>query len=181
MRHLLTLLLLIASPAQAQTGGRASAIDALIGALKTAPNEMVASQIENRLEELWSQGVSPAALLLVRRSARELAADANHEALGDIEAALVLDPAAPEAYRTRALARYALGDYPGALADLQEALTKEPRYFPALKTLSRLAEDQGDRKGALEAWQKLLQISPKTPGSEERLKLLTKKALGEST
>jgi tetratricopeptide (TPR) repeat protein len=183
MRRLLALLLLIATPALAQTGpgSRASAIDALIGALKAAPDEQVASQIEDRLELLWSQGVAPSALLLVRRSARELSADANQEALDDIEAALVLDPAAPEAYRTRALARYALGDYPGALADLQEALTREPRYFPALESLSRLAEDQGDSKGALEAWKRVLSVSPKTPGSEERLKTLTKKALGEST
>ena len=42
-----------------------------------------------------------------------------------------------------------------------------------------IAEARKDWKGAYEAWQKLMEIDPKTPGGEERLKDLRRHALGE--
>ena len=79
----------------------------------------------------------------------------------------------------RGLARFERGDYPGALADIQETLNREPRHFPALQNLSRIAEAREDFKGALTAWQQVLELSPKTPDGEERLKMLTRKVLGD--
>jgi tetratricopeptide (TPR) repeat protein len=72
-----------------------------------------------------------------------------------------------------------LGNFPAALADLQETLRREPRYYPALQSLSRIAEQREDHKGALSAWEKVLELNPKHPDGQERLKALTRKALGE--
>ncbi len=173
----------LAQPALAQTrpNSRAAEFDALFAGLKAAPSEATAAKIEARLHQLWGQSIAPSAVLLLNRSTRELNHDAAQDALEDVEAALVIDPAAPEGYHRRALARSALGDFPGALADLQETLTREPRYFPALASLSHIAEAREDHKGALAAWQKLLELNPKHPDGQDRLKTLTRNALGSDT
>ena len=71
------------------------------------------------------------------------------------------------------------GDTPGAIADIQATLQHEPRSFAAFQTLAAIAEARKDWKGAYEAWQKVMEIDPKTPGGEERLKDLRRHALGE--
>lgn len=183
MRIALLLFLLIAVPAlgQPRPAGRAAELDALAAGLRIAPSEEAAAKIEGRMRDLWVQGMAPSALLLVSRGMRELAGNAPQEALDDIEAALVLDPDAPDAYLRRGLARSELGDYPGALADIQETLRREPRHFPAWQTLSRLAEAREDFAGAIAAWKKVLELSPKTPDGAARLETLTRKLLGQDT
>ncbi len=173
---------LLALPAAAQRPNqRAAEVDAMIGALKTAPSEEVAGQIEARLRQLWMQSASPSALLLMNRGMRELNSNATDEALDDLDAALVLDPNLPDAYHRRAMARAAAGDYRGAIADIQEALTREPRFFPALQSLSRIAEERSDYRGALSAWQKAMEFSPRTPEGQERLRTLERKVYGQGT
>jgi hypothetical protein len=44
-----------------------------------------------------------------------------------------------------------------------------------------IAESRKDWKGAYAAWQKLLEIDPKTPGGEDKLKDLHRRAFGEET
>ena len=108
-------------------------------------------------------------------------ADAKQDAIEDFSAAITLDPSLSEAYHQRAIARFAAGDTPGAIADLQATLQREPRSFSAFQTLSAIAEARKDWKGAYEAWQKVLEIDPKSPGGQERLKNLRRRALGEET
>ena len=79
------------------------------------------------------------------------------------------------------MARFAAGDTTGAIADIGEVLQREPRNFAALETLTRFAEAHEDWKGAYEAWQKMLEIDPKTPGGEAKLKDLRRRALGDDT
>jgi tetratricopeptide (TPR) repeat protein len=181
MRIAVLVFVLLSLPALAQPrpGGRAAEFDALFAGLKAAPSEETAAKIEGRLRQLWSQAIAPSAVLLLNRATRELGNDAAAEALEDVEAAIVIDPEAPEGYHRRATVRAALGNFPAALADLQETLRREPRYYPALQSLSRIAEQREDHKGALSAWEKVLELNPKHPDGQERLKALTRKALGE--
>jgi tetratricopeptide (TPR) repeat protein len=187
MRWFALLLLLSALPAQAQPrpdqrpDPHKAELDALIGALKHAETEDEAGAIEARIRQIWLQAGSPAATMLMGRGNRDLSNDAASDALDDFNAVLALEPNLPDAFHRRAMARFALGDYRGAVGDIEETLQREPRDFAAFETLSRIAEAQGDAKGALAAWKKALEISPKTPGGEERLKLLTRKAEGEAT
>ena len=84
-----------------------------------------------------------------------------------------------EAYHQRAIARFAAGDAQGAIADIQATLQREPRSFAAFETLAAIAESRKDWKGAYAAWQKVLEIAPKTPHGQDRLKDLRRHALGE--
>lgn len=178
------MLLLCALPALAQSPAPQNAekramLDRLLTALKSAPNEAAAAPLESQIRQLWLNAGTPAVTLLMSRGLREMKADANQDAIEDFTDALVLDPNLAEAYHQRAIARFAAGDVPGAIADIQATLQREPRSFAAFQTLSQIAEARKDWKGAYEAWQKVLEIDPKTPGGDDRLKDLKRRALGE--
>lgn len=151
----------------------------LLTALKQAPNENAAVALEARIRQGWMEASGPAAGLLLNRGLRNLANNAEGDALDDFDAALALEPEFTEAFHRRAAARAAVGNYRGALADIQEALKREPRHFAAWQTLSRIAEARGDAAGALAAWQKSLEIDPRTPHGQDRLRELRKKVLGQ--
>jgi tetratricopeptide (TPR) repeat protein len=183
-RILLALLLLCAAPAFAQNAGglgaeKRAALDKLLGALKTAPSEEAAKPLEQQIRQLWLNAGTPAVTLLMSRGLREMKANANQDAIEDFTAAVTLEPNLAEAYHQRAIARFASGDTAGAIADIQATLQREPHSFAALETLTAIAESRKDWKGAYEAWRKLLEIDPKTPGGQERLKDLRRHALGE--
>ncbi len=149
--------------------------------LKAAPTEQAAAPIEAHLAQLWLEQGSAAVTLLMSRGLRDLKAGAHQDAIDDFSDAIALDPDLAEAWRQRAIARYEQGDTQGAVRDLEETLKREPRHFGAFETLSRIAENRKDWKSAYSAWQKVLEIDPKTPGGEQRLKDLRRRAMGEQT
>jgi tetratricopeptide (TPR) repeat protein len=151
----------------------------LLDALKHAPNEAAAATLELQIRQLWLTAGTPAVTLLMNRGLRELHAGANDDAIEDFGDAITLDPRLAEAYRQRAVARYEAGDTPGAIADLQATVQQEPRDFAAFETLSHIAEAREDWNSAYTAWQKVMEIDPKTPGGEDRLNELKRKALGQ--
>lgn len=170
----------LAAHVQADTPDqRRQSINALLDALKHAPSEEVAAPIETQLRQLWANAGTPAVTLLMGRGLRELKAGENEQAIEDFGDAVTLDPTLAEGYHQRAIARYHAGDTRGAIADIEAALKQEPRDFAALETLSRIAEEQENWKGAYDAWQKVMEIDPKTPGGDDRLKELKRKAFGE--
>ena len=181
---LLATLLCVSLPAAAQNAAspgndRRAAIDKLLGALRTAPSEEIAGPLEQQIRQLWLNAGTPAVTLLMSRGLREMKADARQDAIEDFSDAITLDPNLAEAYHQRAIARFTAGDTPGAIADIQATLQHEPRSFAAFQTLAAIAEARKDWKGAYAAWQKVMEIDPKTPGGEERLKDLRRHALGE--
>lgn len=188
------LLLLIATPALAQTSAltgtpalaqtpaeRAAALDHLLDALKAAPSAEAAAPLEQQIMQRLLQAGSPVVTLLMSRGAREMQAESAQQAIEDFTDAITLDPNLAEAYHQRAVARFAAGDTQGAIADIEQTLQHQPRDFAALRTLAVIAESRKDWKGAYAAWQKLLEIDPKTPGGEDKLKDLHRRAFGEET
>jgi tetratricopeptide (TPR) repeat protein len=178
--------LLGATPVLGQTAGgpgaeKRAAVDRLLTALKAAPSEEVAAPLEHQLRELWLTQGTPAVTLLMSRGLREMKADATKDAIEDFSDAITLDPNLAEAYHERAIARFTAGDSQGAISDIQAAVQREPRSFAAFQTLSAIAEAQKNWKGAYEAWQKVMELDPKTPGGDQRLKDLKRHALGEET
>ena len=170
----LLLVLALPLPAQAQT----AQIPALLSALHDAPDEDAARALESRLNQLWLQAGSPAAVLLATSGFHALTdPDA---ALADFDAALVLDPTYTQALLGRAEALDARGDHRGAIAALLEVLQREPRHFAAWQSLSRIAAARGDAKGALAAWRKLLEADPHTPDAAAQLNRLRPAAEGEA-
>jgi tetratricopeptide (TPR) repeat protein len=161
-------------PAEAKTAG-----NRLLDALKAATSEHEAAMLEAGLLNVWLDAASPAARLLATRGMRDLQAGATGEAIDDFDAMVVLEPALPEPWHQRAIARFRAGDSDGAVADIEQTLQREPRHFAAFGLLSHIAEARGNWRGAYEAWQKLLELDPMTPGGQDRLKMLRQKALGQ--
>jgi cytochrome c-type biogenesis protein CcmH/NrfG len=158
-----------------------AATDHLLDALKAAPNEQEAAALEGQLEQTWLRAGSPAVTLLMSRGMRSMQAGQDDEAVGSFSDAITLQPDVAEAWRQRALARYHAGDVNGAIHDLEETVRLEPRDFSAFRTLADIAAAREDWKGAYAAWQKVMELDPKTPGGEERLRLLKRRAVGEDT
>jgi tetratricopeptide (TPR) repeat protein len=183
MRWLILFSLAVCFPAYAQPSpaDRKAVIGHLLDALKAAPSEETAGPLEAQITEIWLHEGSPAVTLLMARGLREMKAQTPDEAIEDLGAAITLDPDFAEAYHQRAIARFAAGDTPGAIADLQQALQREPRDFGAFRTLADIAESREDWKSAYAAWQRLMDIDPKTPGGEDKLKDLRRRALGDET
>ena len=174
------LLALVTGPCWGQSRPN-PAVDGMLTALRSAPNEDAAAALEGQIRAQWLEAASPALRLLLARGMRELNEGAAGEAVDSFDAALDLDPDLIEAWRGRAQARSRLGDAAGAVRDIQELLRREPRSFAALQDLSRMAEGRADWRGALAAQQKLLEIDPRTPGGQTRLRDLRRRALGDDT
>jgi len=174
------LLALFAGPAFGQDRPNA-AVDGLLAALRAAPNEEVAAALEAQVRAKWLEAASPALRLLLARGSRELGEGSAGDAVDSFDAALDLDSNLLEAWRGRAQARARLGDAAGAIRDIQELLRREPRSFAALQDLSHMAEARSDWRGALAAHQKLLEVDPRTPGGQARLRDLRRRARGDDT
>jgi tetratricopeptide (TPR) repeat protein len=171
------------SPALAQHKDPANAalVDQLLAQLHAAPTEEEAGRLEHLILEQWMQAGTPAVTLLMTRGQHDLEAGALQDAQGDFDAAIALQPDLAEAWNRRAIADFMLGDYDSSIRDIGETLAREPRHFGALQGLAQIAEKRGDWKGALAAWKKVMELAPKTPGGEDRLKELTRRAFGDET
>jgi tetratricopeptide (TPR) repeat protein len=186
----LLLILLAPLPLAAQGGAaaprpgaaevRRAELDRLFEALRDAPDVQGGQLVEARIRTVWGQAVSPATALLIRRGQRNLQRNEAGEALEDFDAALVLDPAAPDAWLLRARALAALGERVAAARDLAEALRLEPRHFGALLQLSELQEEAGNLPGALRSLDAALALHPKMPGGEMRRRELARRAEGDA-
>jgi tetratricopeptide (TPR) repeat protein len=170
----------VAANAQSPADKR-GATDQLLDALKAAPDDRAAAALETQLEQTWLRAGSPAVTLLLSRGLRTFQAGQDDEAVASFTDAITLQPEVAEAWHQRALARYHSGDVNGAIHDLEETVRLEPRDFLAFRTLADIAAAREDWKGAYAAWQKVMELDPKTPGGDERLRLLKRKALGEDT
>ena len=152
----------------------------LLDALAHAPSEQQAGILEQQISQVWQQAVSPAVQLLTDRAVQSLAKQDPRTAIGDLDAALDLQPDQALLWRLHAEARYANGDDRGAYADLAQALSREPRCFPALADLSHIAEAKNDNQRALKAWQRYLAIDPHAPRGEAHLLVLERKVSGDA-
>jgi tetratricopeptide (TPR) repeat protein len=181
MRRLILAFCLAPALAFAQAAkDKRAALDKMLDALHTAPTEQVAAALEEKIRQLWVQAGTPAVTLLMSRGLRESHADEVDDATSAFSDAIVLDPTLAEAWHQRAIARFKAGNTVGALQDLHETLRLEPRHFGAWETLEAIAAEREDWKAAYDAWQHVLDIDPRKPHGEERLKDLKRKAFGDN-
>ncbi|MGE0224064.1 MAG: tetratricopeptide repeat protein [Acetobacteraceae bacterium] len=177
---LIAMLLLVPMLGHAQRGAdRQTQVEQLRDALQRAPSEEVAVAIEGRLRRMELEAGTPAVTLLMSRGLRDLAAKSYDDAIEVFSDAIILDPSLAEAYHQRAIAKFRAGDSVGAVKDLEETLRREPRSFAAWRTLVEIAVARENWKSAYEACVKLLEMNPKMPGGEERLKDLKRRAFGQ--
>ena len=170
-----------AAPAARGAEARAAELDRAFTALRTAPDEAGAALVEARIRMLWSQSVTPAVALLLRRGLRNLEAQLPAEAALDFDAAITLGPESAEAWYFRAQSLARGGDPAGAARDLQQVLRLEPRHWAALLSLAALQEERGAAAAALRSLNAALAIHPRLRGGEARLRELRRKAEGDNT
>jgi len=168
-----------ADPPKVRRGDRYHNLDFLFGALKAAPDEASAKNVENRIWAIWLASGSDTCNLLMTRVKAAVDAEKYDLAIRLLDAILELKPKYVEAWNRRATVFFLKKDYSNALADLAKALTLEPRHFGALTGLGAIMQDIGEDKAALIAFRKALEIDPHLQGISEKVKTLTLKVEGQ--
>ncbi len=164
--------------ARAAHGDGNYSLDTLFSALKIAPDESSAKEIEDRIWAVWMVSSSDTCNLLMSR-VKEATDDKNYDlAIKLLDAIIELKPDYVEAWNRRATVYYLKKDFGHALADIREVLAREPRHFGALSGLGLMLQDIGDDKHALEAYRKALVIDPHLEHIPDVVKTLTEKVEG---
>ena len=157
---------------------RIRGLDFLFGALKVAPDEASAKNVESRIWALWMQTPSDTAALLMVRAKAAMDAQQYYIALKLLDAVVKLRPDYIEGWNRRATVYYLQNDYAHSLQDIEQVLVREPRHFGALAGLGMIMQDIGDDKRALEAFRKALAVNPYLDKVPELVKTLTEKVEG---
>ena len=159
-------------------GGRIRNLDFLFGALKVAPDDASAKNIEDRIWALWLASGSDTCNLLMTRVKKAIDGEDYNLAIRLLDAVIEIRPKYVEAWNRRATVFFLKRDYGSALADLRQVLAREPRHFGALAGLGAIMQDIGDDKAALEAYRRALEIDPRLKGVADKVKTLTEKVDG---
>jgi tetratricopeptide (TPR) repeat protein len=159
-------------------GGRVRNLDFLFGALKVAPDEASAKNIEDRIWALWLASGSDTCTLLMTRVKKAVDAEDYGLAIRLLDAVIEIRPKYVEAWNRRATVFFLQRDYGSALADLTQVLAREPRHFGALAGLGAIMIDIGNDKAALDAYRRALEIDPHLKGVADKVKTLTDKVEG---
>jgi tetratricopeptide (TPR) repeat protein len=163
----------------AQKGDPTRNLDFLFEALKIAPDENTAKQIEQRIWALWFLSPSDTAYLLMTRVRTALEGKDTDLALQLLDAIVAIKPDYVEAWNRRATIYFMKQDYGRSLADLREVLKREPRHFGALSGLAQIMALTGHKQSALEAWQKVLVIYPMMRSAQDQVATLSEELAGE--
>ena len=159
-------------------GERNRNIDFLFGALKVAPDDASAKEIENRIWAVWTGAGNETTNLLMTR-AKKAADDKDYDlAIRMLSSIIEIKPDFTEAWNRRATIYFLKKDYTNSMADIAKVLAREPRHFGALSGLGLIMQDVGDDKHALDAYRKAVDIYPRLKGMEEKIKTLKEKVEG---
>jgi len=159
-------------------GERNRNIDFLFGALKVAPDDTSAKEIENRIWSLWTEANNETTNLLMGR-AKKAADDKDYDlAIRMLSSIIEIKPDFTEAWNRRATIYFLKKDYTNSMADIAKVLAREPRHFGALSGLGLIMQDIGDDKHALDAYRKAVDVYPRLKGMDEKIKTLKEKVEG---
>src|SRR5258708_7335862 len=156
-------------------GERSRTVDFLFGALKVAPDDASAKEIENRIWSLWTEANNETTNLLMSR-AKKAADDKDYDlAIRMLSSIIEIKPEFTEAWNRRATIYFLKKDYTNSMADIAKVLAREPRHFGALSGLGLIMQDVGDDKHALDAYRKAVEVYPRLKGMDEKIKTLQEK------
>jgi tetratricopeptide (TPR) repeat protein len=153
-------------------------LEFLFGALKVAPDDETARNVEARIWAQWTQTSSDTVALLMFRAKTAMEAKQLDVARKLLDAVVRLKPDYVEGWNRRATLAYRTNDYNRSLDDIQEVLKREPRHFGALAGLGMILQELGEEKRALEAFRKALMINPRLEKVPEIVRTLTEKVEG---
>lgn len=172
LKHVVAALLL-STPAFAEP----SELEALMEGLKTADTS-AASQIEQRIFEIWSQSGSPSMDLLLTRGRDALEAGNTVQAIRHFSALIDHAPAFAEGYNARATAYFQAGRYGLSLEDIRRTLELNPQHFSAMTGLALILEELGDADAALDAWREVERFAPNREGLQDAITRLERQVEG---
>ena len=159
-------------------GERNRNVDFLFGALKVAPDDASAKEIENRIWSLWTEANNETTNLLMSR-AKKAADDKDYDlAIRMLSSIIEIKPDFTEAWNRRATIYFLKKDYTNSMADIAKVLAREPRHFGALSGLGLIMQEIGDDKHALDAYRKALEVHPHLKGINDKVKSLKEKVEG---
>ena len=161
-----------------QKGDRTRNLDFLFGALKAAPDEDSAKQVENRIWVLWLASGSDTANLLMSRAKTAIDANDLDLAVQLLDALIKVKPDYIEAWNRRATLHYMRKEFGPAMEDIRQVLKLEPRHFGAMSGLGMILNEFGDEKHALDVFRRALEINPHLPKISEMIKGLAEKVDG---
>lgn len=167
--------LLISAPLRADD----AELEALFEGLKTA-DSMAALQIENRIQEIWSQSGSPSMDLLLDRGREALTEGDTILAIRHFTALIDHAPEFAEGYNGRATAYFQAGRFGLSLEDIRQTLKLNPRHFGAMSGLALILEELGHPDEALSAWREVEKINPNREGLGDAITRLERKVEGET-
>jgi tetratricopeptide (TPR) repeat protein len=161
-----------------QHGDRTRNLDFLFGALKAAPDEDSAKQVESRIWALWVASGSDTANLLMTRARAAIDTNDLDLAIELLDATIKLKPDYVEAWNRRATLHYMRKEFGESLLDIQQVLRLEPRHFGALSGLGMILQEFGDDKHALEVFRRALEVNPHLQKIPDLVKSLSEKVEG---
>ena len=150
----------------------------LFEALKAAPDEDTAKQVEGRIWALWVASGSDTANLLMSRVKTATDAKDLDLAIKLLDSLVEIKPDYVEAWNRRATIHYMKKDYVRSMQDIRQVLAREPRHFGAISGLGMILQEFGDEKHALEAFRRALAIHPHLKNIPEQVKILSEKVEG---
>jgi tetratricopeptide (TPR) repeat protein len=161
-----------------QHGDRTRNLDFLFGALKAAPDDDSAKQVENRIWALWLASGSDTANLLMTRAKAAIDSNNLDLAIELLDAIVKIKPNYVEAWNRRATIHYMRKEFGEALQDIQQVLRLEPRHFGAMSGLGMILQEFGDEKHALDVFRRALEINPHLQKIPDLVKTLSEKVEG---
>ncbi len=156
-----------------QRGDRTKNLDQLFAALKVAPDDTSAKNVENRIWAVWLTSQSDTANLLMTRMRTAMEAKNSALALRLLNSIIEIRPDYVEAWNRRATLHYMNKDFGPALADLRQVLAREPRHFGALSGLGMIMQQLDDDKAALEAYRRAVAVHPRLQKIPDLIKKLS--------
>lgn len=142
---------------------REAEIDALLGALKVAPDPAEGQRLSNALWAIWADAPDDRAQELLDRG---MARRESYDYAGAIEAfdALVAYcPEYAEGYNQRAFVNFLRGEYAAALTDLERALARNPRHVAAMSGQALTLMHMGRMKAGQSVLRDALALNPWLP------------------
>jgi tetratricopeptide (TPR) repeat protein len=153
-------------------------LDFLFGALKVAPDDASAKEIEQRIWARWLVSASDTTNLLMSRAKTAIDEKELDLALRLLDVVVELDPRYVEGWNRRATVHYMRKEFGQSMTDIRRVLALEPRHFAALTGLGLILREVGDEKEALAAFRKALAINPHLEKVQDMVKTLSEKIDG---
>ena len=170
--HLISLYIVLCVVNACHAVSQPEQLNNLFAELQHAESPSQASEIEQKIRDLWYQGPND-------KAHEQMVAGIHAMEQGDLDRALSLyndlirhEPNFAEAWNKRATIYWLLGDIPESLADIDKTIELEPRHFGALSGLGMILIQQNQYLPALNVYQQLLAINPQSESNQKNLQLI---------